>query len=380
MNRFSPPDFDLGDPSDWARAHGAGGPVPDAPVWIDALFADEEETIGHAVDRIEWALFHQGARYSGSLTAIPVLARAARHPACRGRVFALGLLVDMAFGPGWAYLPDAPSRPVDAFERALFDAGDAVAGDLEPLADDGDLGVRMDALFLMAIAPSAAAAAEPRLRTALSAEALVERINAALCLAALARRDGRPDLLDALESSARDREPVFAAMLSAATTGASPPEEPRATDLEIALRFGASLMADAPPSHVGELRWEAAHVSAARRLAAMGRPLGRRWVEAAAAALATAHVLDAPEIAGALLSAASARPRSARGRPQFGDASARDLTDDERVALEAIAAHGAFTFPGGGVFANFTGLMRDHGLPTERAALRSWLDGDDARR
>ncbi|MFD5619646.1 hypothetical protein [Streptomyces yangpuensis] len=208
----------------WHDLTHAHGPAEDVPELIRALYGDDADTVGEAIDELYGTIHHQGTVYRASAPAVPFLAHAALHvPGRRGELLML-LAVLADHDPQDTGSPHWPGRPVAAICTELA----RVLTQLLPCMADTAREVRRAALRVVAavadLLPAEARAAAERRVDELYATDPVPAVRAD-ALVVLARLGRETEALDSPLPEVR----LAAALLAAERSG--PPYEKRLVDV-----------------------------------------------------------------------------------------------------------------------------------------------------
>ena len=358
----------------WSELSHAYGAATDVPDLLRAL-ADEgaaspalrrsaersKKTVRAATMEKLWGnVFHQGTRWQVTSHVVPFLVEILRDgpadAALRG--FLLTYLHHIAYGYPADLFPllIAPSRDqsgdVDEKTRYAVDCFNAVESALPavaPFARDPNDNVALPAIALLGgfVGDVARAA----LRDALE---VAEPRRRAIGLVALAQLDDatREMAMPLLE----DADRIVAVHAACAVLLANPQEVPTAAVDVLVHPLGELVETPSPLTDtLGAL--------VSRCLEMLPVIHRSAAIRALAGALATSSVTTNLAMTASLLRIAM---------PERAPGTARELTPDQRVALDAVAAHGAFKWRFG-AFGNYASLLRAYQLPTTADELRAWL-------
>lgn len=378
----------------WADLHHAYGPATDVPDLLRALMTPEEASSAlkkaakknkrSLFDHVTWELwgnvFHQGSVWQVTAATVPLFAAILRDgpddPALKE--FLITYLHNLALGYPEDLFPDLPN-PNEAFapvagiqdpggepdysaddNRYLIwvrDSYEAVERQIDivmPYLDAVDDRVAEAAIALCASFPRCAKQTVPSLRR-LASEGGRRGANAAISLAVLEGSDAR-QLAETIAASPDRLTAVLGACAAvlADTDSVSP---------EILTTLTA------PLDEIAKV--ESAHASSLSTL--VGRclmQLGMGYRDRAAAGvcqqLANANPLESVSLTNSLLVLVFGGQA-----PQ----SPTNLSATQRNALEAIRDYGAFTVSGN-IFANYTSLLAEWGLPQSAEEIDAWLGSD----
>lgn len=375
----------------WDRLHHAYGPATDVPALLQALMtpdAADADLVAAAAknkrslfDHVTWELwgnvYHQGSVWQVTAHVVPFLATILRNGPDDPnlRAFLISYLHNIA-----VYYPDSrfpqPFDPKTEFAEVVGQADpgtppDYSANDLRPVIWMRDsyaavahevetvlpfLGAQEEEVAEEAIAFCASFPRQSDITIpALTALAEGNDRRAALALISLAvLQDARVGKLAPPLMTSGDRQ---TALLATCAMAISDPTQLSPDDVA---RLTAPLgdLAKLPSAHAGSLA---------------------ELVGACNAQLQPAHAK--PALDGLCRQLANAGPMESLSLTQnllelaFADKppdNARDLTPEQRQAVEAIRDHGAFKV-GGGIFANYGNLLSGWGLPSTAKALNKWL-------
>lgn len=359
----------------WDQLSHAYGPATDVPGLLRALVDDTAATPrlrdGAARQKrsirseVIWQLwgnvFHQGTRWQVTSHVVPFLAELLRDGPTDAdlREFLVSYLHHIAYGYPADIFPQliVPARDfpadVDEMTRYAVDCYRAVEQTLPlvaPLARDANDAVAFAAIALLGGFYSDISRAGLR---AVVDDAAPQR--RALALVALAQLDPATTRTRAMPLIA-DAD-AFVAVHAAVAAHLADLEDVPAGVVDVLVRpLGELTEAPSPLANtVGGL--------VARSLELLPAAHRGTAIRAMAASLATAEVMTNLSITASLLGLAL------QGR---APAAAAELSAEQRVAVEAIVAHGAFLWHGN-TFGNYSSLLRNYGLPTTADALRAWL-------
>ncbi|WP_030848041.1 hypothetical protein [Streptomyces sp. NRRL F-4474] len=179
------------DAVDWHDLTHAYGPAADVPDLIRALYADDDDTVGEAIDELYGNIHHQGTVYPASARAVPFLAHAVLHAPGRRDELLMLLAVLADHAPQDTESPSWPGSSAAAICTELA----RVLPDLLPCLGDAERGVRRAALRVVAavagrLPAKARATAERRVEEVYTTDPVASvRADALVALDRFGRRD-----------------------------------------------------------------------------------------------------------------------------------------------------------------------------------------------
>jgi hypothetical protein len=374
------------DAIDWTQLSHAYGPATDVPDLLRALVDPEtapeslrsnakraKHTIAeHVRSTLLNNVFHQGTVWSATPHVIPFLVEILRDgPDDESlREFLVAYLHQLALGhpadlfpaiidPETYFAiadtkPDDPADPhstprLAGYARACYRAVEGALTDIAPFASDARVSVATAAIALLGSFRSDVAI--DALREALRRH---EGAPKAYALVALAQLDAS-SVCDAAEALASDPDRLIAVHAAVARILARPDDCPERI-VELLTAVPGKLMNDASPF--------------AETIGALVSRTLERLPPARTAIVVDALVASLPRAKGmAKLSVMYSLLRLVfpdEGAPE----SSADLSAPQRRVIESMLNYGEFGI------GNFVLMLRDWGLPSERAALAAWLERD----
>lgn len=374
------------DDAPWSSLTHAYGPATDVPALLRALVSPDVETRRRAYHHLYENIWHQGTVYEASAYAVPFLIRLLAVPSAPARSDLLRLLASLGEDDG---------KREHGEDREAVAAHQAVAEGLPLYLDLLDLShsreMRAAACAAVALFPEHAARSVPRLRALFTAER--EREMRVWLLAALGH------VMDATEESrlffedtlARADDPGLAFLAAAALAERAGENTTAAAVEALTEALGAAgddatddSMADLDETMVGfdDFGWPGVATFALMRLATLGPTRGQPALLSALQRTGDGEV--ALEIAEALLDLtfndgrlqpkSTATKKNPDGRLHVNyweparqpERASAALTDAQRAALKALAAHDPF-------WEQEHDLLALYGLPPTREELRAFL-------
>jgi HEAT repeat protein len=372
----------------WAELTHAYGSASDVPGQIRALRSSDPKVREKALWKLYGNIFHQGTRYQATPHAVPFLYELLRDPESPERDRIAYLLVNLALGYEEAYLPDGVS--LAAFTRYLENADSQLSPSeraecesygceprvelecylavekgvpvLMKLVDDSETQVCRAAVYSLAWFPRHAEATLPCLRRVIESEVDdVGTANAILSIGLLARGSEGTSDLAALSSFLKHS--TLLVRTAAAIALASEP----LNDSVLAVLIDAVM---SPSQLQGMNRFNEGNLAgyASLVLARGGASNRDKVVPAICETLKKVNPYQSLDVTRALLGLVLA------GKPApMKNASSGSLDPVELMALRTIAEHGGWKI-GGGVFANYSELVRAFGLPGSQEEFLKYLE------
>ena len=404
-----PRDLDFGTEETWARHHDCYGPSTSTPRTLKRLFSPELEERKSGVSWLYAALFHQGGRFEATVAAAPLIIDMAVHPALPAwsRRFLCEYIAALAYG----YTEELPWRGVNpmqrqtllelATEEPIWRRRDTAGLRIEPYCDTWTardlyrvIQERRERLYPLIEDEDAAVAAAAR--AALTLLAADDQTFQARMEALLTAAGGEL----AAGHQPADPEPVVCLLIGVATI-ARAMDAPKPDALltpwlaadAFRLRFAAAI-ALAEPETINAYRQPLIDglIAPAKRGQRAG--LDQVWTSLESLAMALVYEglsaapdadkavwldsfaanLSAPDIDRALNAAQLILKLLAPSQKQlFKGCPAAALTPLQRRGLEAIRDHGLWSLGEGGMFLNFSNIIRAFGLPETRDGFAAYL-------
>jgi hypothetical protein len=394
----------------WGELQDAYGPATHLPQYVRGLLAAEAEARKNARSALANTIGHQGTRYPATPAAVPFLLELLADPATSDRDGLIQLLVFLAIGYEEAHLPfgfdpaaafaAAPTTPAaiaaalaeddweqtDAYwAKQSYEAVLRGSDTLRQLARDPELSVRMAAVRALAWFPAAAARSLPVVRGAAREEAdEEERTNAILSLGILGGY--LEDTSDAswLAAAASPRRPYLERVTAALSLAALRREALPPSALGVLL--DALQDPEANQAVATRVSWHGsgliAHASITLRFLSLD-PTGPA-LPALCRAAATLEPWPALPLIETLLGLVfrdqvttelEPDPRS----PSGFEVVRRDpasLTEAQRQALRAVAQSTWWPAEAGG-FGPFSEMLWSYGLPTDADRFQAFVKAAD---
>ncbi|MBU2665124.1 HEAT repeat domain-containing protein [Actinoplanes bogorensis] len=370
----------------WSDLSHAYGPADDVPAQLRALLSPEAEVRRKARHDSYGNIFHQGTRYEASAPAVPFLLEMLAEPSTPERAELLELLVALAIGYDEAWLPGG--FPLADYEAAaaggevLLQAGgglsesdqNALQAHIElrvhsavalgvplfrTLLEDEDPAVRRCAACALGWFPAQAEASSAALTWSLLDPGDTVAATAALSLGLLGSQPLTAETLTAAFAGPRVAVRGAAAIALARLHG----REASAAVVDELLRLSGDGETTGVPFHDGNLSGYAA--------------LSLRLVLPDDSETAFAALLDRiPSVSGqhALPVVAEALRRAFDQGALGPDTPFDDLTDRQKRLARALAASPSTWQLGGHVFANFSLMVGDYGLPSSHQRMLSFTE------
>ncbi len=89
------------DEIDWSKLVDASGPANDVPLWLVQLSSDDAEATAEAIDALFGLIWHQGAIYTSSIAALPILAQYLADDEQKHRDALAALIASIVTGSCW---------------------------------------------------------------------------------------------------------------------------------------------------------------------------------------------------------------------------------------------------------------------------------------
>lgn len=361
---------------DWRKLSHAYGPATDVPKLLRALASPNKEARDRAVYELYGNIFHQWTRYQATAYAVPFLFELLQAPGVSGKDDVIHLLVACATGYAEAYLPrgldigdwqtqlqraTGEDRDYIRWFVAAYEAVRRGVPIFMQLAEHGDGEVRLAATFALAWFREDARNSIDLVRRRLGTEESPLLIaNAALALGILAGYLGEDEterlrpLLAANEAIVRQAAAI--ALVTSLGSRASPD----------AVREIVQALTSKPLSG---LPWNEGDMvgHAAKTLRFLGPTVLETALTPLLDSLRRSSGIPAVTLAGVLLQLLF--PEGAKGL------SATNLTRQQRAFLTVLAESPSVWLIDGDVFANFSLMMGDWGLPASVEEARAYLHG-----
>jgi hypothetical protein len=377
----------------WSALHHAYGPADDVPDLLRALVDPARASPGIVAaaarskqpvrSQVEWSLwgnvFHQGSRWQVTAHVVPFLVEILRDGPDDDelRRFVLSYLHHLAMGYPQddfpeRFDPEAAFRVVDGmvepggapvygneslssiWSRDSYLAVESSIDAIVPWLDARDEETALEAIALVASFPRRAPTTVPVLRELARSGRDMRAATAALSLTQLVGADA----LQYAERILAVADESAVAVAAACAAVLASPERASARAMSV-LTAPFDEDADVPSVHAGSMR-QLVGMSLAR----VPDSVREASVHAIARQHEGANPIECVSLTASMLALAF--------RGTSIPAHARDLTALQRHALEAIRDFGAFKL-GDGTFANYSSMLRDHGLPDSAERMGGWL-------